>query len=38
MLNQLKENVELKTLTGLTHDQGIEPYVLGSLEFFKAHP
>ena len=31
-------DVELKTLSGLSHDQGIEPYVLGSLQFFKAHP
>ena len=31
-------NVELVTLTGLDHDAAIEPYVLGSVEFFKAHP
>jgi alpha-beta hydrolase superfamily lysophospholipase len=32
------KNVNLQTLSGLTHDQAIEPYVLGSLEFFNSHP
>jgi fermentation-respiration switch protein FrsA (DUF1100 family) len=31
-------NVELITLTGLDHDGAIQPYVLGSVPFFKAHP
>jgi alpha-beta hydrolase superfamily lysophospholipase len=31
-------NVELVPLSGLDHDAAIQPYVLGSVEFFKAHP
>ncbi len=31
-------NVELVSLTGLDHDAAIQPYVLGSVQFFKAHP
>lgn len=31
-------NVELVPLTGLDHDGAIEPYVLGSVQFFEAHP
>jgi pimeloyl-ACP methyl ester carboxylesterase len=31
-------NVELVPLTGLDHDASIQPYVSGSVEFFKAHP
>lgn len=31
-------DVELVPLTGLDHDAAIEPYVLGSVPFFKAHP
>ena len=31
-------NVELVPLTGLDHDAAIQPYVSGSVEFFKAHP
>ncbi len=30
-------DVELIPLTGLDHDGAIEPYVIGSVEFFKAH-
>jgi pimeloyl-ACP methyl ester carboxylesterase len=38
MLARGATNVELVTLTGLGHDEAIEPYVLGSVQFFKAHP
>lgn len=38
MLARGATNVELVTLPGLGHDETIEPYVFGSVQFFRAHP